>query len=691
MNNMTIRNKLIFLSITVLAVIIAYASKISYDSWNSYQNANEAHSIIKLSVKMSAVLHELQKERGASAGFIGSSGKKFSEILPTQQHDTDVKIKELKDFCNSCTGPYSKLVKKKIDFNPVQSMRQNVNTLNTSAKEAVEFYTSLNKQIIDIISDFSTKPTDGEIRTDFNSFIVFISAKERAGLERAVLSGVFAKDTFSKDAYAKFVSLASQQKTLLNLFMHTANTSTKEIYEKTRSHPSFSEVSRMRAIAMSKNENFGIDPTLWFKTITQKINQLKSFEDTISSHIVNLADSKSSSAFNMLIFTLIISIIILLVIIYIASNITQSISSSIDKFTVLINRVNEGKLSSIEIKGMNGDEMGELAKLLQSLVGTFSILIERINTSVEKAAKGDFTYNLNDEGLQGDFSKAISMVKSGIDAMQDSHKKQQLINFSSNIRSIGNVGAGLTLIQDEISIVINELISVHQSTQKTSSQSNESKNEAEHILHKLQILVEHIGDSNISIGLLNETTNEITSVVDLIKDIADQTNLLALNAAIEAARAGEHGRGFAVVADEVRKLAERTQKATSEITISINSIKQESSAILDKAETMNVLAEESSTAVENFNITMGELNSDAMEMAEIVNDMENRVFIVLAKIDHIIFKADAYNAIVDAETTKSFSKHTDCRLGKWYESTGKERFGTTNSYKKCSCTTSRYS
>ena len=679
---MTIKQKLVFLAVSVLLVITAYAMYTSYKNYGNYQDAKKTEHLIELSVKMSALLHELQKERGASAGYLSSQGKEFKTVLPKQYLQTDTKISELQKYLKEYDSKYTQIVQSRLDFSTVKQMRQEVRSLRIPVQKAVKFYTLFNKKLIDTIAHFSTKPQNRTLRTNFNSFVIFISAKERAGIERAVLASVFAKDRCSKKASAKFTALVSEQKAFLNLFETTASPDIRQAFEKLKGDASFQAVEKYRRLVMQKESGYGIDPAVWFQTMTKKINKLKAFEDVISTDTLQESKDIVSSAFIWFVIVLVSSFIVVFLMAFMISNISKSITMAIDRFKrIITNIVENGDLSVVvDRRKVIRNEMDEITRLLATLVNLIRDVTERINISVDKASHGDFSYELNDNGLHGDFAEAIHNVLNGINAMKDAHEKQQTINFGSHVRSVGSVGAGLTHIQDEISTVIDELNEVERVTSNTAETSNESMKDVERILEKLQTLVEHINDSNVSIEELNSKTNEITSVVDLIKDIADQTNLLALNAAIEAARAGEHGRGFAVVADEVRKLAERTQKATSEITISINSMKQESGTILEKSETMMTLADEASSSVDNFNLTMNGLNEEATKMAKEITEMQNRVFVVLVKIDHIIFKSKAYDTIVEADTQTTFSTHTECRLGQWYEKDAKERFGHTKAY-----------
>ncbi|WP_456402169.1 methyl-accepting chemotaxis protein [Hydrogenimonas sp.] len=137
-------------------------------------------------------------------------------------------------------------------------------------------------------------------------------------------------------------------------------------------------------------------------------------------------------------------------------------------------------------------------------------------------------------------------------------------------------------------------------------------------------------DVSSQLHSLSETTTQIKDVLGIISDIADQTNLLALNAAIEAARAGEHGRGFAVVADEVRNLAEKTQKSLGEINITINTIVQSvedvSTRVQHNAESMRELVEisessfEQMSAANNKIATINRLSREDTENSKIIDE-----------------------------------------------------------------------
>ncbi len=681
--NMTIHKRLLFLSLLAIITIFLYAVGNFVNNYNTCKDAKSTIEIANLSVKLSNVLHELQKERGASAGYLNSKGKKFGDILSMQTKDTDKKLNILKQYFNTHNDKYTIQAKSQIDFSKINTIRSKVVSFGITTKKEVGYYTTLNKSIIDMIAKFSSIPKNPKVRNLMNSLVLFISVKEKAGIERAILSGVFAKNKFTNFLYYKFVSVLSQQKVLTDLFEQSASRKILSEFNSIKQNNSFKEVQRMREIALSKQSNFGIEPTYWFKTITVKINNLKKMENFIDKTLLGVAKSSEHTSLIELAFVTILSLIVLLLIAYISKNITGSILRAINRFKRTIKKVNEGDLSVVvDRRKKPRNEMDEITKELASLVGIIEELTKRINNSVDLASKGDFSYMLNDNGLHGDFATAIHMVQSGIKAMKEAHEKQEIIRFDSKVRYIGDVGKGLDLIQNEMSSLIDDLSFVLNSTRNTSKQSTDSFQALEDILSKMQILAEQIGDTNISITELDEMSNNITSVVDLIKDIAEQTNLLSLNAAIEAARAGEHGRGFAVVADEVRKLAERTAKATSEIAVSINTMKQETNSIVAKSQNMTEVSNNVSKVVEKFKDIMYKLEIDSKEVSILTDDMKNQVFLILAKIDHIIYKANAYNVIVDNNKNADFMDSEHCRLGKWYLNDGKKIFGKVPSFQK---------
>jgi methyl-accepting chemotaxis protein len=356
-------------------------------------------------------------------------------------------------------------------------------------------------------------------------------------------------------------------------------------------------------------------------------------------------------------------------------------ANTYEKLLLVVKEAANGNLEPRVVNIDNNEHLGKIATHVNDLLDQVEALQRETSTSIQNADQGKVYRNIFNEGFRGIFNTNAKYISAGVSGIIDGQKGRAKGLMANKFGELGNGNTGIEDVQKDLTDGIQVMSSITESSKQTADRSNESLELVTAVSNELKELLGLIINSTDAINSLTERTEEISSIVSLIKDIADQTNLLALNAAIEAARAGEHGRGFAVVAEEVKKLAERTGKATQEIGITIQTLQQETTGIQANSERISSIANSSEDSVNGFESTLKEFNQTANATAQIAHQMENSIFITLAKIDHVVYKTDAYSSILNENLDKKFSDHKNCRLGKWYgEGQGKERFECKKAY-----------
>lgn len=389
LNNLSIRAKILLITFPLLAGVFYLILIRTLDSFNTSQSLNKLENGVTLSTRISYLVHEIQKERGNSSGYLANQSEAFriqlseQRLLTDEQNAAFQSALENPDLAGIVEENESVIRELNRLIGEIDQIRTEVDQTRLTSNQAIDRYTEINTYALNALDKIIPAAGESAITRQVQAYINFLKSKERAGIERAVGSQAFSLGTLNAELYKRFSTLVAAQDSYMDAFLLTADETSKAYFESTLKGSAVDEVERMRGL-MYANDKMDEDPIYWFATITKKIELLKNIEDYLTGQVLGRAEQLATKATTQFWLFLMVTLVLVILDLLILVAVLRNLLGNITTLSGFAQKIEKGNLSET-VKINSNDELGQFAGVLNNSVKSLDTARNELNKEKNKA------------------------------------------------------------------------------------------------------------------------------------------------------------------------------------------------------------------------------------------------------------------------------------------------------------------